>query len=200
MNRPLIVGITGGIGSGKSTLSNKLRAEGYQVYDSDKEAKKLQNEHPVIKEKIQHLFGGDVYTDSGLDRKKLADIVFLNRELLNQLNQIVHPFVREDFLKWVEQRATEKILFMESAILFESGFKELVDKVILMTASEDVRIKRVVKRDGIDPDKVRARISKQLPDSEKIPFSDFIIHSDDGKPLYDKMKKILKELENCTSD
>jgi dephospho-CoA kinase len=89
---------------------------------------------------------------------------------------------------------------MESAILFESGFNDLVDKVILMMASEDVRIKRVVKRDGIDPEKVRARISKQLPDNEKIPFSDFIIHSDDGKPLYDKMKKILKELENCISN
>ncbi|HOH55379.1 MAG TPA: dephospho-CoA kinase [Paludibacteraceae bacterium] len=200
MNRPLIVGITGGIGSGKSTLSNKLRAEGYQVYDSDKEAKKLQNEHPVIREKIQQLFGDDIYTDSGLDRKKVADLVFLNRDLLHQLNQIVHPFVREDFIKWVEQHAAEKFLFMESAILFESGFNDLVDKVILMMASEDVRIKRVVKRDGIDPEKVRARISKQLPDNEKIPFSDFIIHSDDGKPLYDKMKKILKELENCISN
>ena len=200
MNRPLIVGITGGIGSGKSTLSNKLRAEGYQVYDCDKEAKKLQNEHPVIREKIRELFGEDIYTESGLDRKKVADIVFQNRDLLDQLNKIVHPFVREDFLKWVGQYITEKFLFMESAILFESGFIDMVDKVILMTASEDVRIRRVVKRDGIDPERVRARISKQLPDTEKIPFSDFIIHSDDGKPLYDKMKKILKELENCISN
>ncbi|HOJ66830.1 MAG TPA: dephospho-CoA kinase [Paludibacteraceae bacterium] len=200
MNRPLIVGITGGIGSGKSTLSNKLRAEGYQVYDCDKEAKKLQNEHPVIREKIRELFGEDIYTESGLDRKKVADIVFQNRDLLDQLNKIVHPFVREDFLKWVGQYITEKFLFMESAILFESGFIDMVDKVILMTASEDVRIRRVVKRDGIDPERVRARISKQLPDTEKIPFSDFIIHSDDGKPLYDKMKKILKDMENYVLD
>ena len=200
MNRPLIVGITGGIGSGKSTLSNKLRAAGSQVYDCDKEAKKLQNEHPVIREKIRELFGEDIYTESGLDRKKVADIVFQNRDLLDQLNKIVHPFVREDFLKWVGQYITEKFLFMESAILFESGFIDMVDKVILMTASEDVRIRRVVKRDGIDPERVRARISKQLPDTEKIPFSDFIIHSDDGKPLYDKMKKILKDLENCVLD
>jgi len=194
MHKPLIIGITGGIGSGKSTLSNLLRAEGYSVYDSDLEARRLQNEHSIIKKKIIEIFGTEIYTSQGLNRAALGKHVFGKPELLAKLNAIVHPLVMDDFENWILNRFPKKILFIESAILFESGFNKKVDKVILITASEDVRIKRVLKRDGISLEQVRARMLHQLSDDAKLPKADFVIHTDDDIPLFEKMKKILGEI------
>lgn len=194
MNTPLLIGITGGIGSGKTTLSELLRSEGYKVYDSDVEARRLQNEHPLIRKQLVELFGEEIYTSNGLNRSALAKIVFGKSELLKHLNSIVHPVVLEDFNKWIYNHSMQKLLFMESAILFESGFNSLVDKVILIVASETIRIARVVKRDGVTPEQVKARIAHQLSDNEKIPLADFIVYSDDDKPLIEKMRKIVDEL------
>jgi dephospho-CoA kinase len=194
MSKPLLIGITGGIGGGKSTLSTKLRAEGYEVYDSDKEARRLQNQHPVIRKKLIALFGDDIYNLDGLNRAALAKLVFGQKDLLAQLNAIVHPIVKEDFEHWIHLHSDQKLLFMESAILFESGFNLLVDKVIVMTASEEVRIRRVVKRDGITEEEVKARMAHQSSDELKMAKADFVIHSDDCHPLIDKMMKILAEL------
>jgi len=194
MKTPLLIGITGGIGSGKTTLSNLLRLEGFKVYDSDVEARRLQNEHPHIRKQLVNLFGDDIYGSNGLNRSALAQIVFGKTDLLFQLNSIVHPIVLDDFKTWTEIHSNHKFLFMESAILFESGFNSMVDKVILTVASEAIRIARVVKRDGVTPEQVLARISHQLSDNEKIPHADFVIHSDDDKPLIDKMRKIVAQL------
>lgn len=194
MKYPLLIGITGGIGSGKTTLSELLRSEGFKVYDSDVEARRLQNEHPLIRKKLVELFGEEIYSHNGLNRSALAKIVFGKTELLMQLNSIVHPIVLEDFKSWIATHSTHRFLFMESAILFESGFNSIVDKVILIVASESIRVARVVKRDGVTPEQVQARIANQLSDNEKIPKADFIIHSDDEKPLKDKMNKIVTEL------
>jgi len=194
MQRPLIIGITGGIGSGKSTLSSLLRAEGYSVYDTDLEARRLQNEHSTMRKKLVDLFGKDIYTEQGLNRSALGKIVFAKPELLVKLNAIVHPLVMEDFNNWVLNRFPKKMLFIESAILYESGFNKLVDKVILITAAEDVRIDRVVKRDGVSPEHVRARMSHQLSEKEKVLRADFVIYSDDNTPLEGKMRKIIVEL------
>ncbi|HEY5589701.1 MAG TPA: dephospho-CoA kinase [Paludibacter sp.] len=194
MQKALIIGITGGIGSGKSTLSNKLRAEGFFVYDSDVEARRLQNENPIIRKQLVKLFGDEIFTPQGLNRSALAKIVFGKHELLAQLNAIVHPVVREDLIKWIKSHNNEKLLFVESAILFESGFNVIVDKVILMTASEAVRLARVVKRDIISPEQVHARMAHQLPDESKISRVDFVIHSDDNQPLDPKMKNVIFEL------
>ena len=194
MSRPLIIGITGGIGSGKSTLAENLRREGYEVYDSDQEARRLQNEHPVIKEQLIQLFGDEIYSSQGLNRLALAKVVFVKHELLLKLNEIVHPIVKEDFNRWIILHSSQSVLFMESAILFESGFNILVDKVILMVASESVRINRVMKRDGINKEQVAARMSNQFPDETKIPLADFVIHTDDNLPIIDKMRKILAQL------
>ena len=194
MQRPLIIGITGGIGSGKSTLSSLLRAEGYSVYDTDLEARRLQNEHSAMRKKLVDLFGKDIYTDQGLNRSALGKIVFAKPELLVKLNAIVHPLVMEDFNNWVLNRLPKKMLFIESAILYESGFNKLVDKVILITAAEDIRIDRVVKRDGVSPEHVRARMSHQLSEKEKVLRADFVIYSDDNTPLEGKMRKIIVEL------
>ena len=194
MQKPLIIGITGGIGSGKSTLSKLLRAEGYSVYDTDLEARRLQNEHSAMRKKLMDMFGKDIYSDQGLNRSAFGKIVFGKPELLTKLNTIVHPLVMEDFNSWVLNRYPKKMLFIESAILYESGFNKLVDKVILITADESIRIERVVNRDGVTPEHVRARMANQFPDKEKINRADFVIHSDDNKPLDEKMRKIIVDL------
>jgi dephospho-CoA kinase len=194
MKKPLFIGITGGIGGGKSTLAQKLRTEGYDVYDSDNEARMLQNEHPVIREKLIELFGNEIYIGNELNRKELARIVFQKSELLAKLNAIVHPIVKDHLNNWLEQRKLHKLLFMESAILFESGFNLIVDKIIVITATEDIRIRRVMKRDGSSMEQVKLRIANQLPEDVKVSKADFVIHSDDNMPLYDKMIKILVEL------
>ena len=200
MHKPMIIGITGGIGSGKSTLSNLLRAEGYSVYDTDLEARRLQNEHSAMVKKMTDLFGKDIYTEKGLNRSALGKIVFAKPELLIKLNAIVHPLVMDDFQNWVQNRLPKKILFIESAILYESGFNKLVDKVILITASESTRINRVMKRDGVTSEHVRARMSNQIPEEEKLSRADYVIHSDDNHPLVDKMRKIIEELKQKRID
>lgn len=194
MKTPIIIGITGGIGSGKSTLSERLREIGYSVYDSDLEARRLQNEHPEIQDQLIELFGEAIYNDQGLNRSVLAQLVFGKPELLAKLNAIVHPVVHTDFMNWIQSHSAENLLFMESAILFESGFNKIVDKVIVMTASENIRIARVMKRDKVTEEQVKARMSHQMSDDKKIANADFVIHSDDCQPLVMKMKKILDEL------
>ena len=194
MKTPIIIGITGGIGSGKSTLSERLREIGYSVYDSDLEARRLQNEHPEIQDQLIELFGEDIYNNQGLTRSVLAQLVFGKPELLAKLNAIVHPVVHTDFMNWIQSHSAENLLFMESAILFESGFNKIVDKVIVMTASENIRIARVMKRDKVTEEQVKARMSHQMADDMKIAIADFVIHSDDCQPLVMKMKKILDEL------
>jgi len=194
MNKPLVIGITGGIGGGKSTLAARLRDEGFEVYDSDMEARRLQNEHPLIRKQLRDLFGEDIYNDQGLNRAALAEMVFTNKDLLLKLNKVVHPFVEAHFKNWVEKNSANKFLFVESAILFESGFNQYVDKVIVITAAEEIRIMRVIKRDGSTLEQVRARMSSQISEDFKTSKADFIIHSDDNLPLLDKMRRILHEL------
>lgn len=171
----MVVGITGGIGSGKSTLSAKLREAGYAVYDTDSAARRLQNENLEIRQKIGALFGDKAYTDSVLNRKYIAGIVFKHPELLRQLNAIVHPAVQADFKVWYVQHRNESLCFLECAILFEGEFHKLVDKIIFVTAPQSLRIKRVVKRDGLTKSQVIERINNQLSDAEMASKSDVII-------------------------
>lgn len=177
----MIIGITGGIGAGKSTVSNILRSMGYPVYDSDIQARKLQNENLELKQKIQNIFGDNIYNESGLDRPALSKIVFNNPELLAELNNIVHPVVLSDFEVWLQSNSQAKAVFIESAILFESGFNKQTDKIILVTASEEIRIARVVKRDGISQEQVRERIRRQTSDEEKKKWADAIIFTDNQR-------------------
>ena len=177
----MIIGITGGIGAGKSTVSNILRSMGYPVYDSDIHARKLQNENLELKQKIQNVFGDNIYNESGLDRPALSKIVFNNPELLAELNNIVHPVVLSDFEVWLKSNSQAKAVFIESAILCESGFNKQTDKIILVTASEEIRIARVVKRDGISQEQVRERIRRQTSDEEKKKWADAIIFTDNQK-------------------
>ncbi|MFZ4582507.1 MAG: dephospho-CoA kinase, partial [Paludibacter sp.] len=155
----MIIGITGGIGSGKSTLSTKLREAGYAVYDTDAAARRLQNENAEIRNKIIALFGAEAYTDNVLNRSYIAGIVFNQPEFLAKLNLIVHPAVRDDFKVWKKQHSSETMLFLECAILFEGEFNKLVDKIILVSAPQSIRIQRVMKRDGVTENQVLQRIN-----------------------------------------
>ena len=196
MKTPLIIGITGGIGGGKSTFSRHLREEGMQVFDTDMEAKNLQNFCPLVREKVIAEFGHGVYNDGGLDRVKLAQIVFGNAEKLQKLNHIVHPEVKKKFREWVSAHVDQRFLFMECAILFEGGFNELVDKTVLVTAPVDVRIRRVMNRDQVTEELVLTRIRHQWPDEDKMKLADWTFNTDnniDPTQRVDDFLKLLKE-------
>ena len=190
----IIVGITGGIGSGKSTLSKLLLAEGFRVYNTDDEARRLQNESSSIRNQLIEQFGSEVYNIEGLNRKYLANIVFNQPESLLKLNSIVHPAVKEDFINWAKQYSSEKYLFLECAILLEGKFDSLVDKIVLVTASEAVRVERVMKRDQSTEEQVKSRIRNQMSDDEKMKHTDYILSTDDNHDMYPKMKYLLSQL------
>ncbi len=173
MKQPIVIGITGGIGGGKSVFSRHLMRRGELVYDSDMEARILQNTNKDLIERIKEEFG-DVYTPAGLNRSKLAKIVFNNPQKLQILNSIVHPAVIDDIKRWIKENSDRKFLFMESAILFESNLETLMDKVVVITAPEDVRITRVMDRDRVSEESVRARIRNQMPEEDKIKKADWV--------------------------
>jgi len=178
MKKPLIIGITGGIGGGKSMFSRFLMRRGELVYDTDMEARILQNTDEKLMNNIKAEFGDDIYNQFGLDRPKLAKIVFSDPEKLRILNGIVHPAVVEDFKAWVQKNASRKFLFMECAILFEGKFDRLVDKIVVVTAPQEIRIKRVMARDCVKEDSVLARIRNQMDESEKIELADWTFDTD----------------------
>jgi len=178
----MTIGITGGIGSGKSTLSELIRRHGYPVYDTDKEARRLQEEDEKLVRQIKAIFGENIYQDGKLNRAAVASLVFNSPELLKKLTSVVHPAVKQDFIRWREKHNSEDLLFIESAVLFEGGLYRLTDKIILVTASEDIRIQRVMDRDGITREQILSRIKNQIPDTEKAPKSDLIINTDQGLP------------------
>ena len=172
------VGITGGIGSGKSVVCRIFNLLGVPVYDCDKEAKKLINCDPQIVKSIKNLAGDDVYTPEGnLINSKLAQIVFSDKNKLNQLNAIVHPAVKQDYQKWCQKHKNQPYTIMESAILFESKFENLVDIIVTVTAPEQLRITRTIKRDNSTKDMVTQRIHNQMNDCQRIKKSNFVIDS-----------------------
>ena len=161
------IGLTGGIGSGKSTIAGILKQLGYPVYLADPEASRLINRSVEIRNDLTGLFGADLYTPRGmLDKKLLADIIFKNPQALSQVNGIVHPRVIRDFQHWREQQ-NSPLVFFESAILFEAGLTRHFDFIICVTASEVTRLKRVILRDATNEDKVKERMQNQAADTEK---------------------------------
>lgn len=194
MKRPIIIGITGGIGGGKSMFSRYLMRRGEMVYDADMEAKILQNCDEALIKQLKAAFGNDIYTSSGLDRSKLARIVFSNPEKLKLVNNIVHPAVIEDFKSWITRNSDRKFLFMESAILFESKLDHLMDKIVVITAPQEVRIQRVMKRDCVDRDRVIARMRNQMQEEEKIKLADWSYDTDNDIFPHQRVDSFLEEL------
>jgi dephospho-CoA kinase len=188
------VGITGGIGSGKSVVSKVFHEMGFPVFNSDLEARKLMQSDSEIVNSIIALFGEDAYYNGKLDRKHIADKVFSNQELLNQLNLIVHPATRRAFESFVQLNTKHTIVFNEAAVLFETGAYKNFDFVILVTAPEELRIKRVVSRDGVDREQVEKRLSNQWKDEQKIGLADFVLVNDEKQPMLVQIENILSQL------
>lgn len=190
----LKVGITGGIGSGKSTVCRVFSVLGIPVFESDKIARELMNTDTEIKQQLVDLFGTAVYLpDHTINRKYLAGIVFNNPSLLAQLNTIVHPVVRKTFFDWCEKQQTPYIIH-EAAILFESGFYKMMDKTITVITSEHERIQRVMKRDGITLEMVNERIKNQWNDQQRKELADFVIGNNDDELVIPQVIEIDKKL------
>ncbi|WP_306671343.1 dephospho-CoA kinase [Cellulophaga baltica] len=197
----MIVGLTGGIGSGKTTVAKMFHALGVPVYNSDIEAKKLMVTSEVLKVKIKELLGTESYIDHKLNRTYIADKIFTDPDLLAQLNAIVHPAVRQHFMSWVAQQKAAYIV-QETAIIFENDTQNKFDKIILVTAPEKIRIERVTSRDAISADKVKERIENQWPDQKKAALSDYVINNlelDKTTVLVAEIHKQLLKFSSFTS-
>lgn len=180
------IGITGGIGSGKSYVCKRLEARGYQVYDCDSAAKRLIRSSADIQQKLTALIGPETYEDGRLNKAAVAKFLLASEENAKAIDAIVHPAVFRDF----EESGFE---WMESAILFESGINRLVDKVIVVTAPDEVRIERVMKRDGITREKVLEWMSRQLPQAEVRQRADYELVNDGKADIDKQLNKILRK-------
>lgn len=188
-----IIGLTGGIGSGKTTIANYLKSLGIPVYIADDEAKKVM-QLPEIVTQIKLEFGENVFVNDLINTSKLAKLVFNNPEKLKQLNKIVHPAVKEHFDNWVLQHKDFPFVIKEAAILFESGSYQYCDKIITVIAPIETRIKRVMERDQTSRENVLNRINSQWTDEQKTSKSDFVITNisfDDAKNQVDKIINLL---------
>lgn len=188
------IGITGGIGSGKSTVAKIIESLGYPVYYSDQRAKDLMNSSDEIKEELNNHFGLDLYSEGTLNRKLLADKIFQNKDELTFVNHLVHPIVRQDFYLWSEKQ-TSKIVFQESALLFETGNEKNFTATLLITASDELRIQRVMKRDNCSRASVLERMKNQLPESEKIAKASFVLYNNETESVIQQTLSILVKLK-----
>ena len=192
-----IIGLTGGIGSGKTTVARFIEEMGYPIYNSDTRAKDLVNESDDLKAAIIRLLGSQAYDENGLyDRKYVGSVVFSNDELLKQLNAIIHPAVNKDFHDWVKRQSRE-IIFKETALLFELKLNLQCDKSLLVTADESIRIKRVMDRDSKTYREVEKVIDNQMPERKKIRLADYVIENNsDMQHLRLSTEKIMTSLIN----
>lgn len=193
---PKIIGLTGGIGSGKTTVARFIEEFGFPVYYSDDRAKSIVNESEDLKIKIKELLGEDAYDENGLyDRKFVADKVFNNRDLLQQLNEIIHPAVRIDFENWVKKQS-KYLVFKETALLFELKLNRQCYKSLLVTAEDNIRIKRVMDRDNKTYREVEAVMEKQMPERDKIKIADCIIYNNTNlEELKEETEKVIFSIE-----
>jgi dephospho-CoA kinase len=190
-----IIGLTGGIGSGKTTIANHFMAAGIPVYIADDEARILMQSEAII-DKIQQAFGSAIFENGILNRQKLAEIVFDNPDKLKLLNGIIHPAVKKHFGNWVLKHKDHPFVIYEAAILFESGNYKNCDKIITVTAPLELRINRVIQRDNTTRENVLKRINMQWDDNQRIANSDFVIDNIDPKITKSEVEKILKILKN----
>jgi dephospho-CoA kinase len=191
----LAIGITGGIGSGKSTVCELFKILGIPVFEADLASKKLINTNSEIRNGLIQLFGSDIYnTDKTINRKMLANFIFNDNLMLEKVNELIHPVVRTEYLNWLKQQNTAYIIH-EAAILFESGFYTMMDYTILVTAPEEIRIERVTKRDKILPETVKLRMEKQWLDEEKRKLASIELINDNKNLLIPRILEIDNKLK-----
>lgn len=168
------VGVTGGIGSGKSTCCRIFAGLGAAVYDSDREAKRLMNDDGELRRRIAARFGSEAYADGALNRSYLAGVIFGDAEARAALNALVHPAVAADFVRWCERQQGPYVV-LESALLFDAGLDRIVDRTVAVMAPPALRIERTCRRDGASPEEVRRRIAAQLSDDELLQRADYCV-------------------------
>jgi dephospho-CoA kinase len=190
-----IIGLTGGIGSGKTTVARQFESFGIPIYIADEEAKKIM-ELPEVIENIKTIFGSEIFDNAKLNRQKLAKIVFNDKDKLQELNKIVHPKVKSHFENWLIENKSAPIVIKETALLFETGSEMNFDSIITVTTPLAIRVQRVIERDKIDNEAVLNRINNQISDEIKIAKSNFVIHNDNLESLTIQVKNIYNQLLN----
>ena len=189
------IAITGGIGSGKTYVSNMFQERGIPIYNADTEAKRLMVQDEVIRKELVALVGEEVYQGAELNKPLLASYLFSSAEHVQQINSIVHPRVQAEVIEWLKARQEYEVAGIESAILFEAGFRDSVDSVIMVSAPEELRLARAMKRDRATEQQIRNRMSAQMNENEKIKMADFVICNDETQPLDEQISFILQILK-----
>ena len=187
------IGITGGIGSGKTYVASVFQSLGIPIFNADIQAKKIMTSSRKLIKLLKEEFGNDIYKDSDLNKEKLASIVFSNSDKLQKLNSLVHPIVKEEFNNWCKKQ-TSPYIIKEAAILFESNSHIGLDAVICVSAPLELRMKRLLNRDNYSEKEIKKRIENQISQEEKEKLSDYIIVNDEKELLLPKIIKIHKEL------
>lgn len=194
----MLIGLTGGIGSGKTTVAGMFESLGVPVYKSDDKAKELMITSEEMIAEIIALLGDEAYIAGELNRPYIALKVFSDKTFLDRLNAIVHPVVREDFHQWASEQNTPYVI-QEAAILFENDAYQKFDRMILVTAPKRLRLERVMQRDQVAEDNIIARMNHQWEDEKKIPLADFVIENIDLSRTVSQVKKIHKKLAEISA-
>ncbi len=197
VNQKKIIGITGGIGSGKSLVSELFSSLGYPSYNSDKEAKRLYIT-PEIKKEVISIFGEGIYSGNVLNKAVLASKAFSNKILLEKLNQLIHPAVGVHFQNWLEEQDSN-LVFKEAAVLIESGAYKSCNVILTVSAPESLRIARVMARDGVSETEVKARMDKQLSDKEREYYADWVILNDETNSVIKQVMTIREALTHAST-
>jgi len=193
MSRPAIIGCTGGIGSGKSVVVRAFEGLGVPSYDCDRRAKELYGEDAALLSEVAAIAGSDVVVDGRIDRKRLAAKVFNDKAMLSRLEAAVHPAVLRDFHGWMG-RQTSKLVIFESAILLDKpGLSQIADYVLLVTAPEEVRIERVMSRDGCTRGEVLSRMENQMSDDDRRKMADCILETNDRDAIVPQLLSIIQK-------
>jgi dephospho-CoA kinase len=199
MSAKLKIGVTGGIGSGKTTVCRIFEVLGIPVFSADSEARIIMDSDENVIKQVNTLAGRNMYNRGTLDRIAMANLIFNDRELLGKINKIIHPVVTQRFIEWEKSKYTPYVI-LEAAILFESGAAKLLDKVVTVTAPEEERIERVVQRNSLTRDQVVERINNQSDDKYKISLSDYVISNSENEMIIPAVLKIHAEMIRLAND
>lgn len=195
----VVIGLTGGIGCGKSFVADKMRSRGIPVYDCDSNAKRIMATDNMVVEALKELVGESLYSNGIMNKGMLADFIFGNDGNIHAVNAIVHPAVRADIARWLCGQ-TSDLCLVESAILFESGFQDCVQFVVTVNAPEELRIRRCMARDGVGRESVARRISSQMPQQEKCLRADFVIENDGVHDLDSQIGAVIDKCKKLSNN
>jgi dephospho-CoA kinase len=200
MNCKLRLAITGGMGSGKSIVAHAMSVMGVPVYDCDSRAKELMVSDPYIVKELKRMMGDDCYLpDGSLNRSYLASRIFTDDSNINRVNSLVHPVVKKDFMKWSEMQATP-VVAVETAILYESGMVDVVDKILVVWAEYETAVARSVRRSSLSRSQVVSRMQKQMSADELLLLSDYSIFNDNDSAVLPEIVSLLAELDDLSAE